>query len=192
MRIVIAEDETIIRTDLKEILLQSGNEVVGEARNGADALALVRLLQPDCVFMDVRMATEEDGLEAARVICEENLCAVVMLTAFAQESIVQKAVDAGVAGYVVKPFSKRDILPALEVATSRFKVSQALIDEISQLEKKLEDRKLIDKAKGLLMQKGMSEEEAFSTLRKTAMNNRTSLKAVAQAIILSDQISLSD
>ncbi|MGN0301673.1 MAG: ANTAR domain-containing response regulator [Anaerotardibacter sp.] len=190
MRIVIAEDETIIRTDLKEILNQSGNEVVGEARNGADALELVRSLKPDCVFMDVRMATEEDGLQAAETICAEQICAVVMLTAFAQDRIVQKAVDAGVMGYVTKPFSKRDILPALEVATSRFKTSQELIDEISQLEKKLEDRKIIDKAKGLLMQKGMSEEQAFQTLRKTAMNNRTSLKAVAQAIILSNQCAL--
>lgn len=187
MRIVIAEDEAIIRMDLREILQEHGCEVVGEAQCGAEALELVREKRPDCVFMDIQMRGR-DGLDAARVICEEGLSAVVMLTAFSQETFVKEAAEAGVMAYVTKPFSEADIMPALHVACSRFEQTRALEAEVEGLQERLETRKMVERAKGILMREGMDEAEAFKRLQKSAMNARKPIKDIAAAVITSDEL----
>lgn len=183
MRVLIAEDEALIRMDLREMLAEEGHDVVGEARDGAEAIALARELTPDVVFMDVKMPGT-DGLTAARVITDERIAPVVMVTAFSQTSYVEGAVDAGALAYLVKPFTKRDILPAMAVAVSRFAEARALESEVSQLEDRLATRKALDRAKGLLMAKGMSEPDAFRRLQKLAMDRRLSLREVADAVVL--------
>jgi response regulator NasT len=181
--VLIAEDEALIRMDLREMLTEAGHEVVGEARDGAEAIALARELQPEIVFMDVKMPGT-DGLEAARVITAERLAPVVMVTAFSQQAYVDEAADAGAMAYLVKPFQKRDIIPAMTVATSRFAETRVLESEVEDLSDRLETRKLLDRAKGLLMAKGMSEPEAFKRLQKLAMDKRMSLRQVAEAVLL--------
>ena len=183
MRVLIAEDEALIRMDLREMLAEAGHEVVGEARDGAEALILTRELLPDIVFMDVKMPGM-DGLEAARVIAEEKIAPVVMVTAFSQQSHVDEAASAGAMAYIVKPFQRRDILPAMTVAVSRFAEARTLEAEVDDLTERLEMRKVLDRAKGVLMAKGITEPEAFRRLQKLAMDRRMSLRQVAEAVVL--------
>jgi response regulator NasT len=183
MRVLIAEDEALIRMDLREMLVEEGHEVVAEARDGAEAIERARELAPDVVFLDVKMP-RVDGLEAARTIGEEKLAPVVMVTAFSQQSYVEEATAAGAMAYVVKPFTRADIVPAMTVAVSRFAEARALESEVDDLAERLEMRKALDRAKGVLMQKGMSEPEAFRRLQKLAMDRRMTLKQVAEAIVL--------
>jgi response regulator NasT len=183
MRVLIAEDEALIRMDLREMLIEEGHVVVAEARDGAEAIALARELTPDIVFMDVKMPGT-DGIEAARVIGEERIAPVVMVTAFSQQGYVEQASAAGAMAYIVKPFTKRDVLPVMTVATSRFAEARALEAEVDDLAERLESRKALDRAKGVLMAKGMTEPEAFKRLQKLAMDRRMSLKQVSEAIII--------
>lgn len=183
MRVLIAEDEALIRMDLRELLAEEGHEVVGEARDGAEAVALARELRPDVIFMDVKMPGMS-GLDAARIVGEERIAPVVMVTAFSQQSYVDEAAEAGTMAYLVKPFSKRDILPAMTVAVSRFAEARALEAEVADLTDRLETRKALDRAKGVLMAKGASEPEAFRRLQKLAMDKRLTLRQVAEAIVL--------
>lgn len=186
MRVLIAEDEALIRLDLREMLEEEGHEVVAEARDGAEAVRLARELRPDVVFMDIEMPGT-DGLTAARRITEERIAPVVMVTAFSQSGYVEAAVEAGAMGYVVKPFSKSDIAPAMAIAISRYAEAQALADEVADLTERLETRKVLDRAKGILMARGMSEPEAFRRLQKLAMDKRKSLREIAEAVILAEE-----
>ena len=187
MRVLIAEDEALIRMDLREMLAEEGHEIVGEARDGAEAIALARELAPDVVFMDVKMPGV-DGLEAARVIGEERIAPVVMVTAFSQQGHVDAASAAGAMAYVVKPFTRHDIAPAMTVAVSRFAEARALEAEITDLSDRLETRKALDRAKGVLMTKGLTEPEAFKRLQKLAMDRRMTLREVAEAIVLAAEV----
>lgn len=186
MRVLIAEDEALIRMDLREMLVEEGHEVVGEARDGFEAIALARELAPDVVFMDVKMPGS-DGIEAARVIGEERIAPVVIVTAFSQPSYIEDAASAGVMAYLVKPFEKREIIPAMTVAISRFAEARTLEAEVVDLTERLETRKELDRAKGVLMAKGMTEAEAFKRLQKLAMDRRMSLRQVAEAVILASE-----
>lgn len=186
LRVLIAEDEAIIRMDLREMLSEDGHDVVGEARDGMEAIHLARELRPDVIFMDVKMMGT-DGLSAAAVINDERIAPVVMVTAFSQASYVDEACAAGAMAYVVKPFTKRDIVPAMHMAVSRYAEARALEGEVDDLSQRLETRKLVDRAKGLLMTKGLTEPEAFKRIQKLAMDRRLSLKAVAKAIILAGE-----
>ncbi|MDO8964586.1 MAG: response regulator [Coriobacteriia bacterium] len=187
MRVLIAEDEALIRMDLREMLIEEGHDVVGEARDGAEAIELARQLRPEIVFMDVKMPGM-DGIAAASVIGAERIAPVVMVTAFSQTRYVEEATAAGAMGYLVKPFAKKDILPAIQVAGARFAESRALEDEVADLTERLETRKAVDRAKGLLMAKGMTEAEAFRRLQKLAMDKRTSLRAIAEAVVTAAQL----
>ena len=187
MRVLIAEDEALIRMDLREMLAEEGHDVVGEARDGAEAIALARELVPDVVFMDVKMPGT-DGLEAARVIGQERIAPVVMVTAFSQRSYVEDAAAAGAMAYLIKPFTKADVVPAMTVAASRFAEARALEDEVRDLGERLETRKALDRAKGVLMAKGLTEPEAFKRLQRLAMDRRMSLKDVAEAVVLASEV----
>jgi two-component system, response regulator PdtaR len=186
MRVVIAEDEALIRMDLREMLEEEGHEVVGEASNGAEAIALAREMKPDVVFMDVKMPGT-DGIDGARGIAEERLAPVVMVTAFSQAGYVEQASQAGAMAYIVKPFTRTDILPAMQIAVSRFAEARALEREVTGLEDRLETRKVVDKAKGVLMSRGMAEPEAFRRLQKLAMDRRMTLREVAEAVLLAKE-----
>jgi two-component system, response regulator PdtaR len=182
-RVVIAEDEALIRLDLKEMLGESGYAVVGEAADGEAAVELARTLEPDIVILDVKMPVL-DGISAAEQITAAGTSAVVMLTAFSQRELVERAVDAGAIAYLVKPFAKSDLLPAIEVAVSRHQQLRALATEVHDLTDRLDTRKLLDRAKGLLQSKaGMTEPAAFRWIQKTSMDRRTSMRAVAQAVV---------
>ena len=187
MRVLIAEDEALIRMDLREMLEEEGHEVVGEARDGAEAVALARAAQPDIVFMDVKMPNV-DGIAAARTISEEAIAPVVMLTAFSQAGLVEEAAKAGAMGYIVKPFSRNDLLPAMQVAASRYAELAALEQQVGDLSERLETRKALDRAKGILMAGGLSEPEAFKRLQKLAMDKRKSLREVAEAVITAEEL----
>jgi response regulator NasT len=181
IRILVAEDETIIRLDLVEMLTESGYEVVAQAENGAVAIELAKKFKPDLAILDVKMP-EMDGITAAEQII--TLAPVLMLTAFSQRELVERARDAGVMAYVVKPFSISDLVPAIEIAISRHHQMKSLEDEVADLYERLETRKIIDRAKGILMKAmGLSEPESFSWIQKTAMDRRISMKQVAQAVI---------
>ena len=183
-RIVVAEDEAIIRLDLVEMLTGAGYEVVGEGANGEEAISLVKELKPDLAILDVKMPIL-DGISAAEQIISE--CAVLMLTAFSQRELVDRARDAGVMAYVVKPFSISDLVPAIEIAISRHLQMRALDDQLQNLTEKLETRKLVDRAKGILMQAlNLSEPDSFSWIQKAAMDRRITMKEVAQAVISPD------
>jgi two-component system, response regulator PdtaR len=187
MDIVIAEDEAIIRMDVRELLEEQGHRVVGEARSGIEALPLARALQPDCIFIDIHM-DGLDGLDAARVICAEHIAPVVMLTAYSQQQFIEEASELGVMAYVSKPFTESDILSALQIATSRFAEVQALVQEVEDLQGRLEARRDIERAKGILMKRGLDEAAAFSRLQKMSMDSRRPLKEVAQAVILTAEV----
>jgi len=181
LRILVAEDETIIRLDLVEMLTESGYEVVAQAENGAIALELAKLHKPDLAILDVKMP-EMDGITAAEQII--SIAPVLMLTAFSQRDLIERARDAGVMAYVVKPFSINDLLPAIEIAISRHRQMKSLESEVADLYDRLETRKIIDRAKGILMKAmNLSEPESFNWIQKTAMDRRISMKQVAQAVI---------
>lgn len=183
IRVVIAEDEAIIRMDLRETLEEEGYEVVGETGRGDQAVDLVRDLLPDLAILDVKMPGM-DGLEVARVINDEKLCGVLILTAFGQREVIEDARDAGALAYLVKPFQKSDLVPAIEVAIGRFRELRALTGEIDALGEQLEARKIIERAKGLLMsERAMSEQDAFAFIQRTAMSERSRMRKVAERII---------
>jgi two-component system, response regulator PdtaR len=185
-RVVIAEDEAIIRLDLKETLQEEGYEVVGETGRGDEAVELVRQLEPDLAILDVKMPGL-DGLAAAREISTEKKSAVLILTAFSQRDLIEQARDAGALAYLVKPFQRSELIPAVEIALGRHREMRALHDQTATLEDQLETRKLVDRAKGILMDShGMSESEAFDWIQKTAMNDRVKAKDVAERIIAGD------
>ncbi len=186
MRVLIAEDEALIRMDLREMLEEEGHEVVGEARDGAEAIALARTLRPDIIFMDISMPGT-NGIEAAATIGVEAIAPVVMVTAFSQATLVEQAARAGAMGYVVKPFAASDILPAMTVAAARYAEAAQLAHEVDDLHDRLETRKLLDRAKGILMDKGLSEPEAFRRLQKLAMDKRKSLREVAEAVVTASE-----
>ena len=183
IRVVIAEDEAIIRMDLRETLEDEGYEVVAETGRGDEVVGLVRDLAPDLAILDVKMPGM-DGLQAAGVITSEKLCAVLMLTAFSQREVIEQARDAGALAFLVKPFQRSDLVPAIEVAIGRFRELRDLTGEIDALGEQLEARKLVDRAKGLLIdQVGMSESDAFSFIQRTAMSERVRMRAVADRIL---------
>jgi response regulator NasT len=185
-RIVIAEDEAIIRLDLRELLQEEGYEVVGEAGRGDQAVELVAQLAPDVVILDVKMPGM-DGIEAARQIAESASCAILMLTAFSQREIVEQARDAGALAYLVKPFQKSDVVPAIELAVARFREVRALIAENESLNDRLEARKAIDRAKGVLIDRhSMTESDAFGFIQRSAMSRRDTMRNVAEAIVRGD------
>ena len=188
VRVVIAEDEAIIRLDLKETLEEEGYEVVGETGRGDEAVALVKEHKPDIAILDIKMPGL-DGLEAAREIAGERRAAVLILTAFSQKDLVQQARDAGALAYLVKPFQKSELIPAIEVALGRFAEAQALEREVQSLEEQLQTRKIVDRAKGMLMDRHhLNENDAFSFIQKTAMRQRQTMKAVAEQIIAGDLV----
>ena len=179
-RILVAEDEALIRLDLVEMLTEAGYEVVGQATNGVEAVALAKELKPDLAILDVKMP-ELDGISAAQEIIE--ISPVLMLTAFSQKELVERARDAGVMAYVVKPFSINDLTPAIEIAMSRHLQMRTLREEVADLYERLETRKIIDRAKGILMKAmNLSEPEAFSWIQRSAMDRRLSMKEVALAV----------
>lgn len=182
-RVVIAEDEAIIRLDLKETLLEEGYEVVGETGRGDEAVELVKAHQPDIAILDIKMPGL-DGLSAAREIAGERRAAVLVLTAFSQRDLIEQARDAGALAYLVKPFQRSELIPAIEVAIGRFRELKALADQAQSLEEQLETRKVVDRAKGMLMDThGLSESDAFGFVQRTAMQERLTMKAVSERII---------
>jgi response regulator NasT len=182
-RVLIAEDEALIRLDLKEMLEEEGYAVVAEVGDGQQAVDQARALAPDLVILDIQMPVL-DGLSAAEQIAGERVAPVIVLTAFSQRELVERARDAGAMAYLVKPFSKNDLVPAIEVARARFSEMTALDSEVRTLEDRLETRKVVEKAKGVLMsEQGLTEAEAFRWIQRTAMNQRTSMKALAESIL---------
>jgi response regulator NasT len=183
---VIAEDEALIRLDLREMLLEEGFDVVGEVADGAGAVELATELRPDLVICDIKMP-KMDGITAAGHIFDQRIAPVVILTAFSQRDLVERARDAGAMAYLVKPFQKRDLLPAIEMARSRFAQIVALEAEVDSLQDRLQTRKLVERAKGVLMSAhAMTEPQAFSWIQRAAMDKRTTMKAVAELVIETD------
>jgi response regulator NasT len=184
--VIIADDESLVRVDLREALTELGYLVVREVGDGQSAVNMARELKPDVVVMDIKMPGI-DGIEAARVLTQERLAPVVLLTAYSQRELIERAKEAGVVGYLVKPFRETDLAPAIELALARFAEFRALEDEVGNLQEALETRKKVEKAKGILMDKqGMSEAEAFRKIQKMSMNTRRPMKEVAEAIILAN------
>jgi len=182
-RVLVAEDEAIIRLDLAEMLKEAGYDVVGQAGDGEQAVAMAIELKPDIVIMDVKMPVM-DGITAAEQIGKERICPVVMLTAFSQTELVERARDAGVMAYVVKPFTASDVTPAIDIALSRWSELKALEAEVADLGDRLETRKAVDRAKGVLMTKlKISEADAFRWIQKTAMDRRMGMREVAEAVV---------
>ncbi|MEE6163519.1 MULTISPECIES: ANTAR domain-containing response regulator [unclassified Mycolicibacterium] len=182
-RVLIAEDEALIRLDLAEMLREEGYDVVGEAGDGQEAVDLAEKLRPDLVIMDVKMP-RRDGIDAAAEIASKRIAPIVVLTAFSQRELVERARDAGAMAYLVKPFNVTDLIPAIEVAVSRFGEIAALESEVANLSDRLETRKLVERAKGLLQSKHqMSEPEAFKWIQRAAMDRRTTMKRVAEVVL---------
>jgi response regulator NasT len=182
-RVVIAEDEAIIRLDLRETLEEEGYVVVAETGRGDKAVELIREHKPDLAILDIKMPGL-DGLQASRLISADKICPVVLLTAFSQREIVEQARDAGALAYIVKPFQKSDLVPAIEVALGRFREMQLLASEVGALEEQLETRKLIDRAKGVLIDKsGLSESDAYAFIQRSAMSERARMKDIAEQIL---------
>jgi len=183
LKVLVVEDEALIRMDLAEMLTEEGYVVAGEAGDGEQAVELARRLHPDLVIMDIKMP-KVDGIAAAANIVEERIAPVVMLTAFSQRDLIEQARDAGAMAYLVKPFARHELVPAIELAVSRFAEKRALEDEVATLGERLETRKVVDRAKGLLMtRQQMTEPEAFRWIQRTAMDRRTTMKAVAEAVV---------
>ena len=188
VRVIVADDESIICMDLREMLGNLGYLVVGEAGDGQSAVNLARELRPDVVLMDIKMPGT-DGIEAASTLTEERIAPVVLLTAFSQRDLVERAKEAGVVGYLVKPVQEADLTPAIEIALARFVEFRELEHEVDDLQDQLETRKLVDRAKGILMDtQGLTEAAAFRRIQKMSMNTRKSMKEIAQAIILTHEI----
>src|SRR6476619_1796840 len=182
-RVLIAEDEALIRRDLAEMLREEGYEIVGEAGDGQEAVDLAESLRPDLVIMDVKMP-RRDGIDAAAEIAGKRIAPIVILTAFSQRDLVERARDAGAMAYLVKPFNITDLIPAIEVAVSRFSEITALENEVATMSDRLETRKLVERAKGLLQTKqGMTEPEAFKWIQRAAMDRRTTMKRVAEVVL---------
>lgn len=188
IKAVIADDEAIIRMDLKALLEDLGHIVVGEAADGQRALDLTRSLRPDVVIMDIKMPIM-DGLDAAKIINEEKLSPVVLLTAYSQKDLIERAKEAGVYAYMIKPFQESDLMPAIEIAVSRYLDMQELEGTIGDLSEKLETRKIVDRAKGILMDKyKLQEADAFRRIQQQSMNQRRSMREIADAIIIANEI----
>jgi two-component system, response regulator PdtaR len=182
-RVLVAEDEALIRLDLKEMLEEEGYEVVGEAADGEQAVEMAGRLRPDLVILDVKMP-KLDGIAAAERIAGERVAPVVILTAFSQRDLVERAREAGAMAYLVKPFQKKDLVPTIEMATSRFAEIVALEQEVGGLHERLEARKTVERAKGVLMtEHGMTEPEAFRWIQRAAMDRRTTMRSVADAVL---------
>ena len=183
VRVVIAEDEAIIRLDLRETLEEEGYEVVAETGRGDHAVDLVREHKPDLAILDIKMP-EMDGLEASRLITADKICPVVLLTAFSQREVVEQARDAGALAYIVKPFQRSDLVPAIEVALGRFRELQLLANEVGALEEQLETRKILDRAKGVLIDRfSMSEADAYAFIQRSAMSERTRMRDIAERVV---------
>ena len=186
-RLIIADDESLIRMDLREMLTQLGYLVVGEAGDGQSAVNLARELKPDAVIMDIKMP-DLDGIEAARILTHERVAPVLLLTAYSDIELIARAREAGVAGYLVKPFRESDLAPAIEIALARFGEFRELEREVGDLQDTLETRKLVDRAKGILMDtQSLTEAEAFRRIQKMSMNTRKAMREVAEAIILAHE-----
>ncbi len=191
-RVLVAEDEALIRLDLVEMLREEGYDVVGEARDGQEAVDLTNELHPDLVIMDIKMP-RRDGIDAATEIAAARLAPVIMLTAFSQRELVDRARDAGAMAYLVKPFAKADLVPAIEVATTRFAELTALESEVADLHERLETRKVVERAKGALMQsQSLTEPQAFRWIQRAAMDRRATMRSVAQAVLDSVQVDQGD
>ena len=182
-RIVIADNESIIRMDLRELLEEAGHQVVGEGANGKKAVELARKLKPDLIILDIKMP-EMDGITAAKIIDDEKIAPVILLTAFSQSEIVERAKDSGVLAYLVKPVQESNLFPAMEIALSRWQEMQDLEDQLVKVKDSLENRKILDRAKGILMDAyNITESEAFRRIQKYSMSKRKTIKEVAEAII---------
>jgi len=187
-RILIADDESLILMDLREMLTSLGYLVVGEANDGRSAVNMARELRPDLVIMDIKMP-DMDGIDAAKVLTAEKIAPVLLLTAYSQQDLVERAKEAGVVGYLVKPFRESNLAPAVEVTLARFEEFRALQKEVADLKEALETRKLVDRAKGILMDtQGLTEQEAFRRIQKMSMNTRRAMKEIAEAIILAHEV----
>lgn len=188
LRLVIADDESIIRMNLRETLVGLGYLVVGDAGDGVSAIHLARELRPDLVIMDIKMP-KLDGIQAAKVLTEEKIAPVLLLTAYSDRELVERARDAGVVNYIVKPFREAELLPAIEIALARFAEFNSMATELGDLKDTMETRKLVERAKGVLMDtQGLKEQEAFRKIQQLSMNTRKSMREIAQAILLTAQI----
>jgi two-component system, response regulator PdtaR len=187
-RVLVADDESIIRLDLGEMLTNLGYEVVGEVGDGAAAVEFARRLRPDLVIMDIKMPGV-DGIAAARELTKERVAPVLLLTAYSEQDLVERAKEAGVVAYLVKPFREAELMPSIEVALSRFAEFRAVEQEVHSLKEALETRKVVEQAKGVLMEThGLRESEAFHRIRKASMDNRKSMREIAEAILLTHQL----
>jgi response regulator NasT len=187
-RIIIADDESLIRMDLREMLGHLGYEVVAEASDGRSAVELARKLLPDLIIMDIKMP-DVDGITAAGELARDHIAPVVLLTAYSENSLIGRAKDAGVCGYLVKPFRETELMPVIELALARFNELRDLEREVTDLKEALETRKLVERAKGVLMEvHGLREADAFNRMRKTSMDNRKSMREVAEAILLTHEV----
>jgi two-component system, response regulator PdtaR len=188
LRVLIADDESIIRLDLRETLQRMGHHVAAEAGDGLSAVALVRQHRPDLAILDVKMP-EMDGIDAAKEIAKDRLAPVLLLTAYSQQDLVQRAMDAGVFAYVVKPFTESDLIPAMGVAIARFREFHSIAEQAESLSAALETRKIVDRAKGILIDRhGMTEQEAFRRIQQQSMNSRKSMREIAEAIIIASEL----
>jgi two-component system, response regulator PdtaR len=188
LRLVIADDESIIRMNLRETLVGLGYLVVGDAGDGVSAIHLARELRPDLVIMDIKMP-KLDGIQAAKVLTEEKIAPVLLLTAYSDRELVDRARDAGVVNYIVKPFREAELLPAIEIAMARFAEFNSIATEMADLKETMETRKLVERAKGVLMDtQGLTEQDAFRKIQQLSMNTRKSMREIAQAILLTAQI----
>ena len=188
LRLVIADDESIIRMNLRETLVGLGYLVVGDAGDGVSAIHLARELRPDLVIMDIKMP-KLDGIAAAKVLTEEKIAPVLLLTAYSDRELVERARDAGVVNYIVKPFREAELLPAIEIALARFAEFDSMATELGDLKDTMETRKLVERAKGVLMDtQGLKEQDAFRKIQQLSMNTRKSMREIAQAILLTAQI----
>lgn len=187
-RLVIADDESIIRMNLKETLVGLGYLVVGEAGDGVSVINLSRELRPDLVLMDIKMP-KLDGIQAAKILTEEKIAPVLLLTAYSDRELVERAKEAGVVNYVVKPFREAELLPAIEIAMARYEEFLEMDQQLADLKETLDTRKLVERAKGILMDaQGLKEAEAFRKIQQLSMNTRKSMKEIAQAILLANEI----
>jgi AmiR/NasT family two-component response regulator len=186
-RVIIADDESVIRADLREMLANLNYLVVGEVGDGKSAVNLAREVRPDVIIMDIKMP-DMDGIEAAEILTRERIAPVLLLTAYSQRDLVDRAKEAGVVGYLVKPFREQEIVPAIEIARARFHEFSELQKQIGDMKETLETRKLVDRAKGILMDsQGLTEHEAFRKIQKMSMNTRKPMKEIAEAIVLAQE-----